>query len=228
MSNTDVDATRMKGRRAMEVASPPPRPPEGSSAAGEGLSARVVGEVEAVVFSAERAVSASRLAAAVFRHGKRGTDDASETSEPTATKEELAAVRSAIESLNEAYAGSGRAFRIEAVAGGYRVMTLGEYAEAVASFKRLKQGGRLSKAAVEALAIIAYRQPVTRAELEAIRGVGCGEVLKSLLERRLVTITGRAEELGRPMLYGTTKQFLDQFGLSSIKDLPSPGEFKPV
>ena len=80
---------------------------------------------------------------------------------------------------------------------------------------------RLSRPAIETLAIIAYKQPITRAKLEAIRGVGCGEVLKSLLERRLIAVTGRAEELGRPMLYGTTRQFLDAFGIRSVKDLPS-------
>ena len=85
--------------------------------------------------------------------------------------------------------------------------------------------GRLSRAALETLSIIAYRQPVTRASLEAIRGVACGEILRALLERRLVMIKGRAEELGRPMLYGTTKHFLDVFGLSSLKDLPKPEEF---
>ena len=84
---------------------------------------------------------------------------------------------------------------------------------------------RLSKPALETLAIIAYRQPVTRAELEAIRGVACGEVVRTLMERRLVKITGRAEELGRPMLYGTTRQFLDTFGLASVKDLPKPEDF---
>jgi segregation and condensation protein B len=79
---------------------------------------------------------------------------------------------------------------------------------------------RLTPAALETLAIIAYRQPVLRADLEAIRGVACGEVLRGLLERRLVRIVGRAEELGRPMLYGTTKEFLQIFGLGSLKDLP--------
>jgi segregation and condensation protein B len=82
----------------------------------------------------------------------------------------------------------------------------------------------LSRAGLESLAIIAYRQPVTRAQLEAIRGVACGEVLRTLMDRRLITIKGRAEELGRPLLYATTKEFLDAFGLSSIKDLPSVGD----
>ena len=84
------------------------------------------------------------------------------------------------------------------------------------------------RAAVETLAIIAYKQPITRAQLEAIRGVSCGEVIKSLMDRRIITIKGRAEELGRPMLYGTTRQFLDHFGLASIKDLPTVQELKPT
>jgi segregation and condensation protein B len=131
----------------------------------------------------------------------------------------------AIEHLNAVYEETDRAFRIEAVAGGYRLMTLPKHARAVAALHQQKSQNRLSKAAVETLAIIAYRQPVTRAEVESIRGVACGEVLKTLLDHRLVTIQGRAEELGRPMLYGTTRQFLDTFGLASLKDLPPVAEF---
>jgi len=93
----------------------------------------------------------------------------------------------------------------------------------VAAFHKARAGGRLSRAAVETLAIIAYKQPLTRAQLEAIRGVSCGEVLRSLLERRLVEIKGRAEELGRPLLYGTGKPFLDAFGARSAQG-PSHGE----
>jgi segregation and condensation protein B len=84
-----------------------------------------------------------------------------------------------------------------------------------------RQQARLSQAALETLSIIAYRQPVMRAEIEAIRGVACGEVLRHLLERRLIKIAGRAEELGRPMLYGTTHEFLKVFGLASLEDLPA-------
>lgn len=135
-----------------------------------------------------------------------------------------AIVAAAVDLLNRAYAESRRAFRIEALAGGYRVMTLPEHGEAVARLQGLAAPARLSRPAIETLAIIAYRQPVTRAHLEAIRGVACGEVVKTLLDRKLITIAGRAEELGRPLLYATTKQFLAAFGLSSIKDLPTPGE----
>lgn len=137
-------------------------------------------------------------------------------------------ISAAIELLNGDYAASGRTFRIEQVAGGYRVMTLPELAPVLAAFHQARASHKLSKASIETLAVIAYRQPITRSHLEAIRGVNCGEVLRSLLERRLVTITGRAEELGRPMLYGTTREFLDAFGLASLKDLPSAADLQEV
>ena len=173
---------------------------------GQGPALDLIAAVEAVVFSAERAVDPARIADALGEG---------------ATPHEVVG---AIAELNDAYDEQGRAFRIERVAGGYRVMTRVEHASVVSAFHRGKGSSRLSRAALETLSIIAYRQPVTRASLEAIRGVACGEVLRALLERRLVTIKGRAEELGRPMLYGTTKQFLDAFGLASLRDLPDIGD----
>ena len=132
----------------------------------------------------------------------------------------LPAVREAIDALNDAYEASGRSFRIEEVAGGWQVMTLPRFADTLARLHRSKAQSRLSPAALETLAIIAYKQPIVRAQIEAIRGVACGEVLRSLLERNLIKIAGRAEELGRPMLYGTTRTFLELFGLNDLKDLP--------
>ena len=134
------------------------------------------------------------------------------------------AVTDAIASLNQVYEQTQRSFRIEKVAGGYRVMTLPEFGTLLERIRQKHDSGRLSQAALETLAVIAYRQPVTRADLEAIRGVACGEVLRGLLDRNLIRITGRAEEVGRPMLYGTTRQFLEVFGLSSIADLPTRDE----
>jgi segregation and condensation protein B len=133
-------------------------------------------------------------------------------------------IAAAVLSLNKVYRESGRTFSIELLAGGYRLMTMARWRGVIASFHGLSAQQRMSKASVETMAIIAYKQPITRAKLEAIRGVACGEVLRSLIERRLVTIVGRAEELGRPMLYGTTKAFLEAFGLASLKDLPSAAE----
>lgn len=189
------------------------------------VSVATTGAVEAVIFSSERAITPARIAAAVFHANTKRVQDLEEGEEPKASAADLKSVAHAIETLNHQYEQTGRAFRIEEVSGGFRVMTLPKFADAVAAFKRVKQSTKLSKSAIETLAIVAYRQPITRAELEAIRGVACGEVLKGLVERKLVTITGRAEEVGRPMLYGTTKQFLDHFGFATIKDLPSPAEF---
>lgn len=126
----------------------------------------------------------------------------------------------AIQSLNETYESTGRVFRIVRVASGWQIMTIPETAPILSRLHAQRQQSRLTPAAMETLSIIAYRQPVMRAEIEAIRGVACGEVLRGLLERRMVRIAGRAEELGRPMLYGTTKDFLQVFGLSGIDDLP--------
>lgn len=147
-------------------------------------------------------------------------------SRPEAHADPLSLIDQAVEDLNKSYSSSGRSFRIESVAGGFRIMTLPAFAPAIAAFHKARASSRLSRAAIETLAIIAYKQPITRAHLEAIRGVNCGEVLRSLMERRLVCIKGRAEELGRPILYGTGKEFLDAFGLASLKDLPSASELQ--
>ena len=129
-------------------------------------------------------------------------------------------LRKAIKALNTQYEQSGRAFRIEQVAGGYQMLTLPEYGEYLKRLHQKEADAKLTKAALETLAIIAYKQPILRAEIEAIRGVACGETVRSLMEKHLVKIAGRAELPGRPILYGTTKRFLEIFGLNSLKDLP--------
>jgi segregation and condensation protein B len=129
-------------------------------------------------------------------------------------------VRQAIKDLNAQYEESHRAFRIEQVAGGYQILTLPEFGEALKKFHQREVDAKLTKAALETLAIIAYKQPILRADIEAIRGVACGETIRNLMEKRLVNIAGRAEEPGRPILYGTTKRFLEVFGLNTLKDLP--------
>ena len=101
-----------------------------------------------------------------------------------------------------------------------------EFGPVLASLHKSRDQSKLSSAALETLAIVAYKQPALRAEIEAIRGVSCGEMLRSLMERHLVKIVGRAEEIGRPMLYGTTKSFLEVFGLVSLKDLPKVRELR--
>lgn len=194
--------------------------PGRSEAAAASDASRELGEaelralsvrVEAAVLTADRSITPAKLAEAL------STDGA-----PVAVKH----VNRAVKLLNGFYEETGRSFRVEQVAGGFQVMTLPEYADVLANLHRKRQDSKLSPAALETLAIIAYRQPIIRAEIETIRGVACGEVLKSLMERHLVKIVGRAEELGRPMLYGTTKQFLEVFGLSALRDLPKVEELK--
>jgi segregation and condensation protein B len=140
----------------------------------------------------------------------------------------VARIRGAVETLNADYEKTGRSFRIERVAGGLQMLTMPAYAEDITRLKGARQSSKLSQAALETLAIIAYRQPILRADLESIRGVACGEVLRSLMERRLVRIAGRAEEVGRPMLYGTTKEFLEVFGLATLDDLPNAKDLRPA
>jgi len=135
-----------------------------------------------------------------------------------------AAIHQAIEELNESYEESDRSFRVEAVAGGRQILTLPALGPLMAQIRAARGDGRLSPAALEALAIVAYRQPILRADIESIRGVACGEVLRTLMDRRLVRIVGRAEELGRPMLYGTTREFLRVFGLARLDELPRTGD----
>jgi segregation and condensation protein B len=129
-------------------------------------------------------------------------------------------IRHAIKSLNAFYEESNRSFRIEQVAGGYQIVTLPEFGDHLKKLHQREVDAKLTKAALETLAIIAYKQPILRADIEAIRGVACGETIRSLMEKHLVRIDGRAEEPGRPILYGTTKRFLELFGLNSLKDLP--------
>lgn len=199
--------------------------------------------IEAILLSADRPIGPARLAEAlglltedeadVAASRESAGEDSTEAIPAKGRKREIAVsispvaiVNRAVDRLNDEYQRTSRAFRIERLAGGYRIMTLPRYAPVLEQYHGRRERQSLSRAAVETLAIVAYKQPLTRAGLEAIRGVACGEVLRSLIDRRLVTITGRAEEVGRPILYGTTKQFLEVFGLANLKDLPSVEEFK--
>jgi segregation and condensation protein B len=134
------------------------------------------------------------------------------------------AIRAAVQDLNKQYEDSGRTFRVEQVAGGYQLLSLPEYGDILKRLLAKESDAKLTKAALETLAIVAYKQPILRADVEAIRGVACGETIRSLMEKHLVNIAGRAEEPGRPILYGTTKRFLQLFGLNNLKDLPQGEE----
>lgn len=134
--------------------------------------------------------------------------------------------RTLIRRLNEHYDNVGRAFRVEQVAGGFQLMTRRLFSSWLRRLGHVPPELRLSAPALETLAVIAYRQPTPRADIEAIRGVNCGEVIRQLMERDLVRIGSRSEELGRPFLYNTTKRFLQLFGLVNLDDLPRAQEMR--
>jgi len=138
---------------------------------------------------------------------------------------EAKALRAALEELTVDYETRLGGFYLNQVAGGYQIRTRPEYMEWI---KRLLQPKpqRLSKAALETLAIIAYKQPVIRSDIEQLRGVDCGGVLRVLLERKFIRVLGRKEIPGRPLIYATTKRFLEVFGLKNLKDLPTPKEIE--
>lgn len=163
--------------------------------------------VEALIFSCRESLSASK---------------ATEVVEGLTRRDFLRVV----EELNREYEREGRAFRIEEVGGGYRLYTLAAYSLWINRLKKQKGEERLSSAALETLAIVAYKQPIQRVDVEAVRGVQSGPIIRSLMEKGLVKIVGRSDVLGRPLLYGTTKAFLEHFGLRSLDDLPKIREFK--
>ena len=164
--------------------------------------------LEAALFAADEPLTARKLATAA--NLADGTE-----------------ARRLVRKLQALYERGGSAFQIEEVAGGFQLLTRADYHRWLTRLKRSGQEMRLTAVARETLAIVAYRQPIMRADIEAIRGVHCGDVLRLLMEKGLVRITGRHDSLGRPVLYGTTKKFLQVFGLRSLKDLPQVEQLRP-
>ncbi len=137
-------------------------------------------------------------------------------------------VEEAVGRLNAAYRQGGRAFRIQRWGGGLRMATVEEAAPFVRALFEQDEERRLSRSLLETLAVIAYKQPVTKPEIDHVRGVGSDYALRQLLERDFVAITGRSDAIGRPLLYATTDRFLDQFGLDGLDDLPKPREVEEI
>ncbi len=163
--------------------------------------------VEALIFAADGPIKAERIAEAL--------------------EIDQTEIMSAIEALVEDYAEQPRGFFLQEVAGGYQLRTRPEYADYLKKLGRSRPF-KFSRPALETLAIIAYRQPVTRAEIEYLRGVDSGSVLKTLLEKHLVRILGKKDVPGKPMIYGTTREFLELFGLPDLSSLPTLREFSEL
>jgi len=162
--------------------------------------------IEAALFAADRPITLEEL----------------QTLEPEAT---LADVRTALDELREHYDFDGHSVEVVELAGGYQLLTRRAFAEAIERAQFAVRTPRLTTAAMETLAVIAYRQPVGRAEIEEIRGVSAGGVLRSLQERGLIEVVGRSEAMGRPLLYGTAPLFLELLGLRDLGELPRTEEF---
>ncbi len=158
--------------------------------------------VLALLFASDEPLSARKLSAIV---GDVDTSD----------------IQASIERLSERIRMTSPCIVLESVAGGWQLSTNPEYADYIARLYSGRRKQRLSRAALETVAIIAYKQPVTRADIENIRGVSCGGVITTLMERTLIRIVGKARVLGAPFLYGTTQEFLEYLGINSVKDLPS-------
>lgn len=163
--------------------------------------------IEAVLFTLDEPITVNRL------------KDLFQGSKPEEIKEALAG-------LQKDYDDGGRAFALQEIAGGWQLLTRPEHADIIGKLKKAKADRKLSAAALETLAIIAYKQPIKRVDIEAIRGAASGELVRALMERNLVKIAGRDEVPGSPLTYGTTKEFLDTFGINSLEDLPRPEEVK--
>jgi segregation and condensation protein B len=172
--------------------------------------------VEALIFSSDDVLTAGEIIKAI--EGIDGDD----------AQISLEEIDGCIDQLNDKYEAQNLSFRILRIANGYLFATTSEYSKYVGYLSSEKSKRRLSQAALETLSIVAYKQPVTKPEIESIRGVNSDYILNSLLEKSLITISGRAETVGRPLLYSTTTGFLKYFGLNKLSDLPKPREIEEI
>lgn len=173
--------------------------------------------IEALLFASERPLKVDEIKQAFSIES--ASDLAGEEKVGSADIEER------LEALKADYETQGRGFKLFQIAGGWQLVTDERFASYLKKFYQSREKKRLSQASLETLSVVAYKQPATRADIEFIRGVNVDGALKTLLEKGLVRIAGRKEVPGRPMLYGTTQEFLEHFGLSSIKELPALNEY---
>lgn len=172
--------------------------------------------IEALIFASDDSLSAEEIIRAIKEIDGEDVQINKQEIEDT------------VDLLNNKYKENENSFRIIRIANGYLYATLEEYAKFVGYLSSERAKRRLSQAALESLSIIAYKQPITKPELESIRGVNSDYILSTLLDKNLITIKGRAESVGRPLLYGTTDEFLKYFGLNNLNDLPKPRELEEI
>ncbi|MCK9210087.1 MAG: SMC-Scp complex subunit ScpB [Ignavibacteriaceae bacterium] len=172
--------------------------------------------IEALIFSSDEPLKIDEIIKAI-----KGIDG----EEIAITGEDI---EETVTQINQQLEEQQRPFRIMKIAGGFSFSTKHEYAKYIGYLSTEKSKRRLSQSALETLAIIAYKQPITKPEIEMIRGVNADYIMNTLLEKSLISINGRAETVGRPLLYGTTDEFLKYFGLNKLTDLPKPREIDEI
>ena len=180
--------------------------------------------VEALIFAAPEPLTAKEIARTVRRATEESVDPALEELKKTSAKD----VQTAIDELSETFTATGRSLQFVETANGWRLYSRPEFASYIRALLPDTRPERLSPPALETLAIIAYRQPITKANIEAVRGVSVDGVLQKVIDRGLVKIGGRADLPGRPLLYETSDTFLDHFGIKTLDDLPNSGELRNI
>lgn len=176
---------------------------------------RLSSVIEALIFASSEPISAEKIRAIILESG-----DQIEFDEET--------VEAFVDKLNQRYDEMGLSFRIEHLAGGYTFVTQSKYHYWLSVFQHQNAYRKLSQSAIETLAIIAYRQPITKPEVDQIRGVDSGYIIRQLMEKTLIEVSGRADSPGKPLLYRTSKNFLKHFGLNSVSELPKPREIEEI
>ncbi len=178
--------------------------------------------IEAILFAAQEPLSSKDLKTILSKPDETEEDEYTRAFKKTSEAD----ITAAVEQLKVDYTQQGRSFQIQEVAGAFQLISQPRFAPWLRQLFQEQRSNRLSQPALETLAIIAYRQPITRADIESVRGVAVDGVMQTLLDRGLVTITGRAEVPGRPMLYGTTRRFLEHFGLNHLDEMPAVEELR--
>ncbi len=176
---------------------------------------RLSSVIEALIFASDEPISGEKIRTIIVEN-----EEQIEINEHT--------VSEFVEKLNQRYDENGLSFRIEKLAGGYTFVTQSKYHYWLSVFQHENAFRKLSQSAIESLAIVAYRQPITKPEVDQIRGVDSGYIIRQLMEKALIEVGGRADGPGKPLLYKTTKHFLRHFGLDSVQDLPKPREIEEI
>ncbi len=176
---------------------------------------RLSSVIEALIFASEEPIPGSKIREIIVDN-----EEQIEITEET--------VSDFVDKLNERYDENGLSFRIQALGGGYTFVTEKKYHYWLSIFQHENAYRKLSQSAIESLAIVAYRQPITKPEVDQIRGVDSGYILRQLMEKALIEVSGRADSPGKPLLYRTTKHFLRHFGINSVDELPKPREIDEI